>query len=444
MKRIALYVMVLSMVMALLLGCSSQTPSAGNESTPNGSTSTGSTSTGSASTGVSTEKATIAITDWNSPQKEIWEEAMAIFKKTHSNVEFTYDIIPFDQYWTKLESAAASKTGADIVCMNPINVERFARNGALLPLTKYIERDNFDLSVFAETYSQFWKIDGENYAIPKDIDGFAVLYNKKIFDDAGVEYPKKGWTWDDFREKALILTNKNKGIYGWVNDYLDFKGGMYHTILGFGGYILSDDKKTCGYDDPNTIAAIRYIYETVNAKEGVSPTLQQLAEINAADIFMSGRGAMETQGSFRLADYLANENINNDIAIAPMPVGSSEKMLTNGVSWAISNSTKNPDMAWEMLSLMCGDIGSELMGKSGVIIPANGNYQDLYFKSKDNVDLSAFFDRPNNTVFQPITIKLKDWRAIETSYITKIFMNEMSVEEACIAMSKEINAVLSK
>ncbi|MBV8451113.1 MAG: extracellular solute-binding protein, partial [Deltaproteobacteria bacterium] len=33
-----------------------------------------------------------------------------------------------------------------------------------------------------------------------------INYNRKLFRDAGLDYPKAGWTWDNFREIAKKLT----------------------------------------------------------------------------------------------------------------------------------------------------------------------------------------------------------------------------------------------
>ena len=33
-----------------------------------------------------------------------------------------------------------------------------------------------------------------------------INYNRDLFDEAGVDYPKEGWTWDEFREVAKKLT----------------------------------------------------------------------------------------------------------------------------------------------------------------------------------------------------------------------------------------------
>jgi len=44
------------------------------------------------------------------------------------------------------------------------------------------------------------------YGVPKDKDNLVLVYNKEMFDAAGVAYPDENWTWDD-------LVNASQTIY---------------------------------------------------------------------------------------------------------------------------------------------------------------------------------------------------------------------------------------
>jgi multiple sugar transport system substrate-binding protein len=62
--------------------------------------------------------------------------------------------------------------------------------------------------------------DGKIYGLPALVDNLALIYNKKLFDAAGLSYPTANWTWDDFRNAARKLTNPSQKKFGWayVND----------------------------------------------------------------------------------------------------------------------------------------------------------------------------------------------------------------------------------
>jgi multiple sugar transport system substrate-binding protein len=44
--------------------------------------------------------------------------------------------------------------------------------------------------------------DGKIYGVPKDKDTVGLIYNKGMFDAAGISYPDNKWTWDDLVEAS--------------------------------------------------------------------------------------------------------------------------------------------------------------------------------------------------------------------------------------------------
>ena len=85
------------------------------------------------------------------------------------------------------------------------------------------------LDMYASSILQFWNYNGKQYGLPNDINGTAIYYNKKLFDEANLPYPEAGWTYDDMKELAQKLTK------GAVR--IRFMGFLYQPI-GVGGLSL--------------------------------------------------------------------------------------------------------------------------------------------------------------------------------------------------------------
>ena len=58
-------------------------------------------------------------------------------------------------------------------------------------------------------------MDGKLYGLPNGTQTMVMYYNKKMFDDAGIAYPKDGWTWDEFSDAAKKLTKADGSVYGY-------------------------------------------------------------------------------------------------------------------------------------------------------------------------------------------------------------------------------------
>lgn len=106
--------------------------------------------------------------------------------------------------------------------------------------------------------------DGKTYGIPALVDNLSLVYNKKLFDAAGVSYPTPDWTWTDFQNAARKLTNQAKHQYGWayVND------GSEDTVWRFiallwqaGGDLLTPDNKKAAFDSPAGLDAMRLLHD---------------------------------------------------------------------------------------------------------------------------------------------------------------------------------------
>ena len=82
--------------------------------------------------------------------------------------------------------------------------------------------------------------DGRMYGVPKDKDTICLVYNREMFDAAGVAYPDESWTWDDLKSASARI-HETTGKYGYMA-YADEQLGYWNFVYQAGGYILNEDK----------------------------------------------------------------------------------------------------------------------------------------------------------------------------------------------------------
>jgi multiple sugar transport system substrate-binding protein len=106
--------------------------------------------------------------------------------------------------------------------------------------------------------------DGKIYGVPALVDNLALVYNKKLFDAAGLSYPTPDWTWDDFRAAARKLTDVSQHRYGWayVNDGTEDTVWRYIAMLWqAGGDLLTPDGKKAAFDSPAGLQAMQLLHD---------------------------------------------------------------------------------------------------------------------------------------------------------------------------------------
>ena len=162
------------------------------------------------SNGTSSDAITVNI--WDANQQKGIQEIADKWTET-SGVKVNVEVVDWDNYWTLLEAGASGGTMPDVFWMHSNTAQMYMENDLLLDLTDYISKDSsVDLSKYYEGVKDLYtRNDGKVFALPKDHDTIALLYNKAIFDKYGVEYPTDAWTWDDMYEAAKKITEDSKG-----------------------------------------------------------------------------------------------------------------------------------------------------------------------------------------------------------------------------------------
>ena len=388
------------------------------------------------STGASSdEKVTLTYGIWDKNQEPAMQQIITDFEKQNPNISVDIQLTANADYWTKLQTAATAGTAPDVFWMNGPNFQLYASNGQLAPL------DGVNKSDYPKALIDLYSYQGKIYGAPKDFDTVGVWYNKKLFDAAGVAYPKAGWTWDDFTADAKALTGKTPGTFGVAAPPYG-QENFYDTVAQAGGYIVSPDGKKSGYDDPKTIEGVKFWVDLVKAKE--SPTLQQMTDTYSADLFTSGKVAMYWAGSWNPGAF-AKSSIAGNIDVAPLPQGPvSNQSVMHGLGNVVSAKSAHIDAAKKFAAFASGKTAADVMAKSGAVIPAFNGAQDLWVKSLPNFNLQAYMDEVKTAVAYPVSKNTAAWNTDETAEMTKIWTGAVDVETGLKDLAAKMNADLAK
>jgi multiple sugar transport system substrate-binding protein len=150
--------------------------------------------------------------------------------------------------------------------------------------------------------------DGKIYGVPALVDNLALVYNKKLFDAAGLSYPTANWTWDDFRNAARKLSDPSQHKYGWafVNDGSEDTVWRYIAMLWqAGGDLLTPDGKKSAFDSPAGLEAMQLLHDMAVTDHSV---YLDTGDQQYQNLFNSGKIGMLWTGPWDLS------GINKDIS----------------------------------------------------------------------------------------------------------------------------------
>ena len=168
-----------------------------------------------------------------------------------------------------------------------------------------------------------YTVNGKVYGVPRTNYSMGLIYNKKLFAQAGLDPNKPPRTWDEVRAAAKKIARLGEGYVGYADYSAQNQGGWHFTaeLYSRGGDVVSADGKTATINTPEAKAVLNNLKEMRWTDESMGS--KQLLVINDVQQMM---------GSGKLGMYLAApDNIPilvkekggsyQDLALAPMPGG---------------------------------------------------------------------------------------------------------------------------
>ncbi len=329
-------------------------------------------------TPISQTKSEVVTVNWWATEKgrdtaatrEMHFQLARAFEKKHPNIKVALSLFPSRGFGTRVATAIAAGQGPDV--WYHYYAPEIADLGFLEDLTPYMEQDGI-------TPEELWfpigriraRFKGHYYGVPRDATAGFIVYNKDIFDAAGVSYPESGWTFEDFRQKALALTDSDKGVWG-AGAIIGSMGGLEWSPFSFNlgaDFVSPDGHQVVGYmDTPEAIHAFKIFMDLTREDKVTAPAglQQQFGEL----VFLSGKIAMQSVSTWEIPALTEKANFNWGVVEPPRFNESS-----NGIPWTdayvyyVWSGSKVKDAAWELVKFLSGPEAAEIIAESRVWTP---------------------------------------------------------------------------
>ena len=284
-------------------------------------------------------KTTIRFASWDTADDVDAQQKMVDkFNEEHPDIQVVLEAYG-SEFDTKISASTGSGDAPDVMYMWNYP----AYHDGLEPLDSYIEKEGEDYK--KNFYSTLWNYnsyDGQIYGLPVGFTTHCVYYNKDLFEKAGVEEPKDGWTWEDLEEKAKKI-NEATGVKG-------FSFSMKPDPYDYEMYLWSNGTAYCdkegkmeGYVNSDKALETYKMFQDM-AKDGYAVATEK----SGSDEFESGQTAMFVYGAWAVKKY-TEAGVN--LGLAKLPSFGTEKsasiLSSSGV--AIAKSSKNKEAAWEFV-----------------------------------------------------------------------------------------------
>lgn len=225
---------------------------------------------------------------------------------------------------------------------------QLARQPKLVDLTDKVSDPSVDWEDFYLSGREAATVDGKVVGVPALIDNLSLVYNKKMFADAGIAPPTDDWTWEDFRDAAKKLTDPSAHTYGWayVNDGSEDTVWRYLAMLWqAGGELLNEDNTAPAFDSPAGEAALQQLQDMAVTDKSV---YLDNGNGNYLNLFNSGKIAMLWTGPWDLSSI--NADVPYGVRILPGYEGNHETISGPDLYMLFDHSSARSKSAFDFVT----------------------------------------------------------------------------------------------
>jgi multiple sugar transport system substrate-binding protein len=356
-----------------------------------------------------------------------------LFEFTHKNIEIElipavdwskrqYDVPkegePYKEpnYIEEMEKLIESDNPPDLVLVQTMEqLEVLIADNMLQPLESFIQADEFDIEGIVPAVLNGIRSVGNNelYALAPTFSSSALIYNRAIFEERGVEPPTDGMTWEEVFDLARRVaygegSERKYGFSFGTYFYDDLFWGLDMYVAPLGLRVMDETAENMLVDSDHWERVLQQLINLKTEKIMPEPPDMSGGDIMPRpynpfemDAFLSGRLAMSVIQYSQLNEIIsANMNAANIEGFTPiqwdvvtLPTHAEAPGVGGFVYMdpltGISAKAANPEDAWEFLKFINSEDWAELKSRSLSMMVSRKDY----IKPRDGLDfnISAFY-----------------------------------------------------
>ena len=267
-------------------------------------------------------EAPVTLTWWTGQTEsahELLEGLAQEFTELHPNVKIVVEpgASTTDELLQKMSAGFAGGTYPDISYAFGSWASQLEGSGRTLDFTEQVMDPAVKWDELPAAARETAQPSGQKtIGFPALVDNISLLFNKTVFDAAGVDYPTADWTWDDLRAAAKNLTDSATQTYGFgysVSGTEETTWQFWPYLWQRGGEILSEDQKTATFAEQPGVDALEFLRSM--AQDDKSVYLDQ-TDNKIGQLFAADRIGMQTSGPWVLHDL---QVAGTEYGVVPLP-----------------------------------------------------------------------------------------------------------------------------
>ncbi len=381
-------------------------------------------------------------------EAEVMQDFINRYEQANPGVTVEMNVVGYDIIRDQLESQLQAGGGPDIAKVTKLG----GLNPYYVDLTPYVNASEWESMYGAVLPWYRAGKPGGIYGFHSEMTVTGPYVNVTMFEEAGVDLPGEGATWDDWADATRQVMEKTGSYAGMVMDRSGHR--MAGPAMSYGAQYF-DAQGNMIIDDGFRSFAARMVkwHEEGLMPPDIWPAVSGSKYANGNEMFFNQDVPFYMSGSWNVANVDKNAGDKFDWRVVPVPCGPAGcGIMPGGAGYVAFNTSKNPSDAAKFVAWLGEYEQSKEYYSRIFAIPANARVQEEgadYAKyganekiatslnvfaagagkaAKQTPQAYALQGSPSNFVFYNAT----------TQYLAPVMNGELSMDEAMDKIRQEI------
>lgn len=262
---------------------------------------------------------TLHFTGWGTAERaRLTTDAISLFEAANPDTRVNIEFTDWLEYWRQLSTQVAFNNTPELIQMDYRYLEEYARSGVLESLDPFLG-NLLNIDSFGEHNIDSCRVDGRLYGVNLGINATAAFVDLERWQEAGVEPPAIGESWDTFRGKCLqFAANTPREHYYPTMDCSGQEVIFEAWLLQQGKHLYRPDGQL-GFEAADATLWFNY-WKELRANNGCVPVDIQILYKNSIETspLILGYSAMDFAHSNMMLNY--QSLIDRTLGITACPI----------------------------------------------------------------------------------------------------------------------------
>ncbi|MBO0514046.1 ABC transporter substrate-binding protein [Streptomyces beijiangensis] len=274
------------------------------------------------------------------PGLALFKKQVSDFEKANPGIKVQGSTTVFDPLTFSAKLAGGSVE--DVIKVPLTEPQRLIQQKQVQPITGQLKAWDHFKEFNPQVLKPLSDSAGDVYGVPQNPYAQGLVYNRELFEKAGLDPDKPPTTWDEVRAAAKAISEKT-GKAGFVQESKENQGGWQLTMLSyaFGGDLQTQQggKYTATFTGEATQKALGLLKDMRWKDDSLGKNLLN----NQNDViknFAAGQVGMfmGSPGTYRLAKMQFSMENTDAFGVAPLPQAGGNATLTGGDIYMVPKS----------------------------------------------------------------------------------------------------------